>query len=155
MHLYTAEVQWERGEQPFTDNRYSRAHRWRFDGGAEVPGSSSPLSVAEPMSDPAGVDPEEAFVASISSCHMLWFLGLAAKAKFRVDSYTDRPEGVMEKNAEGKVAVTRVTLRPKVVFSGERIPSREELGDLHHKAHENCFIANSVKTDITCEPVYP
>jgi organic hydroperoxide reductase OsmC/OhrA len=106
------------------------------------------------MSDPAGVDPEEAFVASISSCHMLWFLGLAAKAKFRVDSYADRPEGVMEKNAEGKVAVTRVTLRPKVVFSGERIPSREELDQLHHKAHENCFIANSVKTEISCEPVY-
>jgi organic hydroperoxide reductase OsmC/OhrA len=155
MHLYTAEVQWERGEQPFTDNRYSRAHRWRFDGGAEVAGSSSPLSGAAPMSDPAAVDPEEAFVASISSCHMLWFLGLAAKAKFRVDSYMDRAEGVMEKNAEGKVAVTRVTLRPKALFSGDRIPSHEELDHLHHEAHEKCFIANSVKTEIGCEPVYP
>jgi organic hydroperoxide reductase OsmC/OhrA len=154
MHLYTAEVQWQRAEQAFTDNRYSRAHRWRFDGGAEVRASSSPLSVPEPMSDPAGVDPEEAFVASISSCHMLWFLGLAAKAKFRVDSYTDRAEGVMEKNAESRVAVTRVTLHPRVAFSGERKPSREELDGLHHKAHENCFIANSVKTEITCEPVY-
>jgi organic hydroperoxide reductase OsmC/OhrA len=106
------------------------------------------------MSDPAGVDPEEAFVASISSCHMLWFLGLAAKAKFRVDRYEDHAEGVMEKNPEGRVAVTRVTLHPRVVFSGERIPSREELDELHHKAHENCFIANSVKTEIACQPVY-
>jgi organic hydroperoxide reductase OsmC/OhrA len=154
MHLYTAEVHWERGEQTFTDNRYRRAHRWRFDGGAEVPGSSSPLSVAVPMSDPSAVDPEEAFVASLSSCHMLWFLGLAAKAKFRVDSYVDRAEGVMEKNAEGKVAVTRVTLRPKAVFSGERLPSREDIDHLHHDAHEKCFIANSVKTQVSCQPVY-
>jgi organic hydroperoxide reductase OsmC/OhrA len=152
MHLYTARINWERGEQPFTDNRYSRAHRWRFDGGAEVPGSSSPLSVPLPMSDPAGVDPEEAFVASISSCHMLWFLGLAAGKKFRVDRYSDEPEGVMEKNAEGKVAVTRVTLRPEVIFSGERIPMPEELEHLHHEAHEKCYIANSVKTAIIVEP---
>jgi organic hydroperoxide reductase OsmC/OhrA len=154
MHLYTAEVEWRRGAQPFTDNRYSRAHQWRFDGGAEVRGSSSPLSVATPMSDPAGVDPEEAFVASISSCHMLWFLGLAAKAKFRVDRYADKAEGVMEKNSEGKVAVTRVTLRPHVAFSGDRTPTREELDHLHHEAHDKCFIANSVKSEIRCEPVY-
>ena len=155
MHLYTAEIEWNRGEQPFTDNRYSRAHRWRFDGGAEVRGSSSPLSVAVPMSDPGAVDPEEAFVASLSSCHMLWFLGLAAKARFRVDRYTDRAEGVMEKNAEGKVAVTRVTLRPAVVFSGDRVPSPEEIDHLHHRAHEECFIANSVKSEVRCEPVHP
>ena len=154
MHLYTAQVQWERGEQPFTDNRYSRAHRWRFDGGAEVPGSSSPLSVRVPMSDPSAVDPEEAFVASLSSCHMLFFLGFAAEEKFRVDSYSDPAEGVMEKNAEGKVAMTRVTLRPKVVFSGERTPSREDLDHLHHRAHEACYIANSVRTEVSCEPVY-
>lgn len=154
MHLFTAEIEWQRGDAAFTDNRYARAHRWRFDGGAEVRGSSSPLSVAVPMSDPAAVDPEEAFVASISSCHMLWFLGLAAKAKFRVDRYVDQAEGVMEKNPAGKVAVTRVVLRPKAVFSGERMPTRDELDDLHHKAHENCFIANSVKTEISCEPVY-
>ena len=152
MHLYTARITWERGDQPFTDNRYSRVHRWRFDGGAEVPGSSSPLSVPAPMSDPAGVDPEEAFVASISSCHMLWFLGLAAGRKFRVDRYSDAAEGVMEKNAEGKVAVTRVTLRPDASFSGERIPTRAELEQLHHEAHERCFIANSVKSEIVCEP---
>lgn len=151
-HLYTAQVEWKRGDQPFTDNRYSRAHRWRFDGGAEVPGSSSPLSVAPPMSDPAAVDPEEAFVASLSSCHMLFFLAFAAQEKFRVDSYADPAEGVMEKNAEGRVAVTRVTLRPKVVFSGERTPSREEIDRLHHRAHEACYLANSVKTEVSCEP---
>jgi organic hydroperoxide reductase OsmC/OhrA len=154
MHLYTAQVEWRRGNDAFTDNRYSRAHKMRFDGGAVVPGSSSPLSVPVPMSDATAVDPEEAFVASIASCHMLWFLGLAAKAKYRVDSYEDNAEGVMEKNAEGKVAVTRVELRPHAVFSGERIPSREELDHLHHRAHEECYIANSVKTEITCRPVY-
>jgi organic hydroperoxide reductase OsmC/OhrA len=154
MHLYTAEVEWQRGDQPFTDNRYSRAHDWRFDGGAEVRGSSSPLSVAAPMSDPAAIDPEEAFVASISSCHMLWFLGLAAKAGLRIDRYVDKAEGVMEKNPEGKVAVTRVTLRPHVVFSGDRAPTHGEIDDLHHKAHDHCFIANSVKSEISCEPVY-
>lgn len=152
MHLYTARVTWDRGEQPFTDNRYCRAHRWRFDGGAEVPGSSSPLSVAPPMSDPSAVDPEEAFVASISSCHMLWFLGLAASQGLCVDRYDDAAEGVMEKNAAGKVAITRVTLRPEVSFSGTRIPGREELEQLHHQAHERCFIANSVLTEIVCEP---
>ncbi len=152
MHLYTARVSWDRGEQPFTDNRYSRAHRWRFDGGAEVPGSSSPLSVAPPMSDPSAVDPEEAFVASISSCHMLWFLGLAASQGLCVDHYNDAAEGVMEKNAAGKVAITRVTLRPEVVFSGTRIPGREELERLHHQAHERCFIASSVRSEIVCEP---
>jgi len=154
MHIYTARVEWERGDQPFADNRYSRAHRWLFDGGAEVRGSSSPLSVRPPMSDPAAVDPEEAFVASLSSCHMLFFLAYAAQEKFRVDSYTDPAEGVMEKNAEDRIAMTRVTLRPKVVFSGERMPSREEIDHLHHRAHEACYIANSVKTEVICEPQY-
>jgi organic hydroperoxide reductase OsmC/OhrA len=152
LHLYTAHIEWQRGEEVFVDNRYSRRHLWRFDGGAEVPGSSSALSVPVPMSDPSAVDPEEAFVASISSCHMLWFLGLAAKRKFRVDRYTDDAEGVMEKNAEGRVAITRVTLHPAVAFSGEHHPSPDELAHLHHEAHEKCFIANSVKTDIRIEP---
>lgn len=152
LHRYGARITWERGEQPFTDNRYSRAHRWRFDGGAEVLGSSSPLSVPVPMSDPAGVDPEEAFVASLSSCHMLWFLGLAAARGFRVDRYSDDAEGEMQKDAAGRVAMTRVTLRPEVGFSGDRIPSRDELEKLHHEAHERCYIANSVKTEVVCEP---
>ncbi len=152
MSTFSADIAWDRGEQPFTDNRYSRRHRIGFDGGAELAGSSSPHVVRPPMSDPSAVDPEELFVASIASCHMLWFLSHAVKARLRVDRYVDSPEGVMEKNAEGRMAVTRVTLRPEVVFSGDRVPSREELVRLHHEAHESCFIATSVKTEILCEP---
>jgi organic hydroperoxide reductase OsmC/OhrA len=149
MAKHTVSIVWERRpEEPFSDNRYSRLHRWRFDGGAEVPGSSSPHVVRTPFSDPAAVDPEEAFVASIASCHMLWFLSLAAEKRFRVDRYTDEAEAVMEKNAEGKMAITRVTLRPHADFSGDSMPSAEEIQALHHKAHDECFIANSVKTDI-------
>jgi organic hydroperoxide reductase OsmC/OhrA len=151
LHLYTAQIHWERGPQPFTDNRYSRLHRWRFDGGAEVPGSSSPLSVKVPMSDPAAVDPEEAFVASISSCHMLFFLGFAARDGFVVDRYTDEAQGVMEKNSEGKVAITRVTLRPEIVFSGAKLPTPVEIAHLHHESHEKCYIANSVKAEVVVE----
>jgi organic hydroperoxide reductase OsmC/OhrA len=153
MANFTATVLWERGDQPFLDNRYSRAHVLRFDGGVEVPGSSSPHAVPLPMSIPSAVDPEEAFVASISSCHMLWFLSIAAKQKFRVDRYADDALGLLARNAEGKLAMTRVTLRPKVDFSGERLPTRDELDRLHHEAHEQCFIANSVKTEVLCEPV--
>jgi organic hydroperoxide reductase OsmC/OhrA len=150
--MHTAMVLWERGDAAFLDNRYSRRHVIRFDGGAELPGSSSPTVVKPPYSDPAAVDPEEMLIASISSCHMLWFLSIAAEEKFRVDRYEDEAEGVMEKNAEGKMAVTRVTLRPSVKFSGERLPTEEDLGRLHHRAHEECFIANSVKTEVRCEP---
>lgn len=154
MSRCTVHVEWQRGEQPFVDNRYSRLHRMMFDGGAVVPGSSSPDVVRAPMSDPSAVDPEETFVASLSSCHMLWFLSLAAKARFRVDRYVDNAEGVMEKNAEGRMAITRVTLRPAVQFSGEKLPTREELDRLHHEAHEECFIANSVKSEVRCEPAH-
>jgi len=152
MSRYTARVVWERGDQPFVDNRYSRAHRWRFDGGGEVRASSSPDVVKPPLSDPAAVDPEEAFIASLSSCHMLWFLSLAAAKKFRVDSYDDEAEGVMAKNAEGRVAITRVALRPSIRFSGDTMPTREDQDALHHAAHERCFIANSVKTEVVIEP---
>jgi len=154
MTHYTAEVLWLRNEGDFAGNRYSRRHLLRFDGGLEVPGSSSPHVVPLPMSDAAALDPEEAFVSSLSSCHMLWFLSIAAKRKFCVDRYFDAAEGVMEKNSEGKVAMTRVTLRPDVEFSGEHQPTREELDSLHHEAHDACFIANSVKTEVRCEPVY-
>ena len=154
MSHYTAETLWERKDADFLDNRYSRRHLLRFDGGLEVPGSSSPSVVPLPMSDASALDPEEAFVSSLSSCHMLWFLTMAVKRKFRVDRYFDAATGVMEKNAEGKVAMTVVTLHPEVTFSGERQPSREELDKLHHDAHEACFIANSVKTEVRCEPVY-
>ena len=152
MSRYTARVVWERGDQSFVDNRYSRAHRWRFDGGVEVRASSSPDVVKPPLSDPAAVDPEEAFIASLSSCHMLWFLSLAAAKKFRVDSYDDEAEGVMAKNADGRMAITRVTLRPSIRFSGDTMPAREDLDALHHAAHERCFIANSVKTEVVIEP---
>ena len=155
MAHYTAEILWLRGEQPFVDNRYSRRHTLRFDGGVEVPGSSSPHVVPLPMSDASAVDPEEAFVASLSSCHMLWFLATAAKRKFRVDRYFDAAVGTMGRNAEGREAMLTVTLRPEVLFSGEHLPTREELADMHHKAHDECFIANSVKTEVRCEPVNP
>ncbi len=154
MPTYTAEVLWDIGDGDFLGNRYSRRHLLRFDGGLEVPGSSSPHVVPLPMSDASAMDPEEAFVASLSSCHMLWFLSIAAKRRFAVKRYFDAAEGVMEKNAEGKVAMTVVTLRPDVTFSGEKLPTREELDKLHHEAHEACFIASSVKTDVRCEPVY-
>jgi organic hydroperoxide reductase OsmC/OhrA len=154
-HEYTVQIRWTRPVSAvFTDNRYSRAHTWHFDGGVDVPASSSPHVVRVPLSEEAAVDPEEAFVASLSSCHMLWFLSLAAQRGFRVDEYLDDAVGVMGKNAAGRTAMTRVTLRPKVTFSGERMPSREALSELHHRAHEECFIANSVTTDVRCEPVY-
>ena len=153
MAHYTAEILWLRGEQPFVDNRYSRRHTLRFDGGVEVPGSSSPHVVPLPMSDASAVDPEEAFVASLSSCHMLWFLAIAAKRRFCVDRYFDAAVGTMGRNAEGREAMLTVTLRPEVLFSGEHLPTREELADMHHKAHDECFIANSVKTEVRCEPV--
>jgi organic hydroperoxide reductase OsmC/OhrA len=152
MAIHTASVLWERGEQQFLDNRYSRAHVLRFDGGIEVPASSSPHVVPVPLSDPRGVDPEEGFVASLASCHMLWFLSLAAEEGFRVDRYVDDAEGVMGRNADGKRAITRVTLRPAVEFSGEKRPTPEELVRLHHRAHEECFIASSVKSEVRCEP---
>ena len=154
MSEYTVTVTWERGEQRFTDNRYSRGHTWAFDGGVQIPASSSPHAVPLPYSKADAVDPEEAFVASLSSCHMLWFLSIAAKRGFCVDSYADDAVGLMEKNPSGRLAMTRVTLRPKAIFSGERLPTAAELQAMHHEAHEECFIANSVKTDVRCEPIY-
>ena len=147
MSHYLATVAWRRGaDEPFTDNRYSRGHQWSFDGGVTFRASASPHVVGL-YADPSGVDPEEAFVAALSSCHMLTFLHLAAKAGHVVDSYDDTAEGVMSKT-DGRVWVSLVTLRPHVVWSG---PKPDELA-LHHAAHEECFIANSVKTDVRCEP---
>ena len=153
MSTYSTELVWTRGEQDFLDNRYSRRHLLRFDGGAELMGSSSPWVVPVPMSDPSAVDPEEAFVASLSSCHMLWFLSIAAKRRFRIDRYADRATGLMEKNADGKLAMTVVTLRPRVDFSGDKRPTPQQIAELHHAAHDECFIANSVRTEVRCEPV--
>lgn len=153
MAEYTVSVRWERRDQVFTDNHYSRGHTWIFDSGVKVPASSSPHVVPLPYSSATAVDPEEAFVASLSSCHMLWFLSIAAKRGFCVDNYIDDPVGIMEQDRFGRLAMTRVTLRPRAVFSGNRLPTEEELQALHHEAHEKCFIANSVKTDVRCEPV--
>lgn len=154
MGNHTAEVTWIRGEQDFLDKRYSRRHTLRFDGGVEVPGSSSPHVVPVPMSEAAAVDPEEAFVSSLASCHMLWFLSIAAARKYRVDRYFDSATGVMAKNADGRMAMAVVTLRPRVSFSGENLPSREQVERMHHLAHEECYIANSVRTEVRCEPVF-
>jgi organic hydroperoxide reductase OsmC/OhrA len=151
MASHTCTVTWERRGAAFTDLRYSRAHRWEFDGGAVVPASSSPHVVPLPFSDAAAVDPEEAFVAAISSCHMLVFLSLAARAGFVVDSYTDAAVGTMGRNAAGREGVTAVRLRPAIRFSGPNAPSETELADLHHRAHEGCYIANSVTTEVTVE----
>lgn len=152
MSEYTAVIRWHRGQgEAFTDSRYSRGHTWEFDGGVTVPASSSPHVVPLPFSVAANVDPEEAFVAALSSCHMLVFLAIAAKRGFVVEEYADRAVGVMEKDARGKLSITEVTLRPRIVFSGDRRPTREQLEKLHHQSHDNCFIANSVKTRVTTE----
>ncbi len=152
MSLYHARTLWARQPgEAFTDNRYRRAHRLIFDG-LEVAGSSSPAVVPLPYSEAAALDPEEGFVAALSSCHMLWFLALAAKAGFRVDAYDDRAEGELGRRPDGREAMTRVTLRPVVAFGGERQPSDEEHAALHHAAHERCYIANSVSCELRCEP---
>ncbi len=151
MHQYEASIAWRRDGQVFIDNRYSRGHEWRLDGGAVVPASSSPHVVPLPMSVAANVDPEEALVAAVSSCHMLFFLSIAAKRGFVVDSYVDRAVGVMEKNSEGKIAMTRITLRPDIVFSGDRISTPQELDAIHHMSHEQCYIANSIKAEVVVE----
>ena len=154
MAIYTAEILWSREGQDFLDNRYSRKHLLRFDGGLEVPASSSPHVVPLPMSDASALDPEEAFVSSISSCHMLWFLSIAAKRKFCVDRYQDKVEGIMEKNENGKMFIAVVTLKPSVIFSGKNQPTTEQIEAMHYLAHEECFIANSVTSEVRCEPVH-
>ena len=148
MGEYQATVNWERGGATFTDQKYSRAHSWVFDGGLTVPAAASPHLVTRPFTSEAAVDPEEAFVASLSSCHMLWFLSIAAGEGFVVDSYRDHAVGVLAKNPEGRLAMTEVTLAPVVVFAG-RTPPAEILEGLHARAHEACFIANSVRTTVT------
>jgi organic hydroperoxide reductase OsmC/OhrA len=152
-HEYKATVSWMRGDAVFTDNRYSRGHTWSFDGGVTVPASSSPSVVRLPLSRADAVDPEEAFVASLSSCHMLFFLSFAAKRGFVVDAYNDEAVGVMGKNAHGKMYVAKVTLRPRVAFSGAKRPSDADIAEMHHRSHEECFIANSVLTEVAVEPL--
>jgi organic hydroperoxide reductase OsmC/OhrA len=148
-----ATVSWERGDQYFCGNEYSRGHTWTFDGGLSVPASASPDIVPLPWSVAENVDPEEAFVASISSCHMLFFLSLAAKRKIVVDRYADSAVGFMEQREDGKIAMTKVILRPEARYFGDAQPSRELLEKLHHRAHELCFIANSVNAEIVTEVI--
>ena len=151
MGSYTAIVRWSRqGADGFAKGQYSRAHQWAFDGGAVVPASASPQIVPEPWSDPAGVDPEEAFIASLSSCHMLFFLDFARRDGLIVETYVDEAEGMLAKDGEGRTAMTRVTLRPRITWAGEP-PGDALIGDLHHRAHAACFIANSVISQVTVE----
>src|ERR1051325_7921869 len=131
MHPITCTILWQRNGAVFADNRYSRLHRWQFDGGVDVPASSSPAVVPLPLSVAEAVDPEEAFVAALSSCHMLWFLSIAAKRGFIIDSYEDQAVGHMARNEEGRMAMLRVVLRPRIAFSGERVPNSQELAEMH------------------------
>jgi organic hydroperoxide reductase OsmC/OhrA len=145
MSEHKATISWSRGAHEFTYETYSRDHSWSFDGGIEIAGSAAPGY----KGSPACVDPEEAFVAALSSCHLLTFLALAARKRFVVERYDDDAVGFMEKNEAGKLAVTRVELRPRIEFGGENRPSAAEIEHLHHLAHEDCFIANSVRTQVT------
>lgn len=152
MAEYQATVDWGRNGAAFVDNRYSRGHHWEFDGGVRVPASASPHVVPLPYSVAAAVDPEEAFVAALSSCHMLWFLSLAAKQGYVVEQYRDTAVGTTGRDGDGRLAMLDVRLRPLVTFSGPKQPTAAEVADLHHAAHAQCFIANSVKTRVHCEP---
>jgi organic hydroperoxide reductase OsmC/OhrA len=145
MSEHKVNLRWERGGAEFVYQKYPRDHTWSFDGGHTMTASAAPAY----LGNPANVDPEEAFVASLSSCHMLTFLAIACKQKFVLDEYTDEAVGHMEKNSEGRLAITRVELHPKITWSGEKKPSAEELDKMHHGAHDQCFIANSVKTKVT------
>ena len=148
MSIYTATIRWSRtSEGDFAKGQYSRAHEWVFDGGLTVPAGPSPHIVPDPWGNPAGVDPEEAFVASLSSCHMLFFVDFARRAGLVIDSYVDEAEGVLGKRHDGRMAMTLVTLRPRVAWAGDP-PDAAALDDLHHRAHEACFIANSVTTEV-------
>ena len=151
MSEHKATVEWRRQGADFDYQTYSRSHTLSFDGGIRVPASAAPGNIPPTAASAPGVDPEQAFVASISSCHMLWFLHLAAQAKFVVDRYVDHASGILGKNAEGREAMTRVVLQPAVTFSGRK-PSAEEHAQLHENAHHKCFIANSVKTEVVLEP---
>jgi organic hydroperoxide reductase OsmC/OhrA len=152
MASYQATVDWSRNGANFLDNKYSREHTWQFDGGVTITGSSSPHVVPAPCSNPAAVDPEEALIVALSSCHMLSFLYVACKEGFVVNSYHDKATGKLTKNNAGKFWVSEVTLHPKIQFSGEKIPTASEVAKLHNQAHEECFIANSVKTEVRVAP---
>jgi len=148
MSEHKATVRWQRSGPEFLKGKFSREHTWTFDGGLTVAASPSPSVVPAPWSNAANVDPEEAFVASISSCHMLTFLYFASKQGFLIGSYEDEAVGLLTKNEQGVPWISKVTLHPKIVFDGEKQPTPSEVGQLHHMAHQQCFIANSVKSEI-------
>ena len=151
MTTYTATIRWSRdGADGFAKGQYSRAHEWAFDGGLTVPAGPSPHIVPDPWGNPAGVDPEEAFVASLASCHMLFFVDFARRGGFVVDSYVDEAQGELARRDDGKTWMERVTLRPKVTW-GDGAPNDAEIKNLHHRAHDACFIANSVTTEVVIE----
>ncbi|MFQ6005071.1 MAG: OsmC family protein [Woeseia sp.] len=152
MSEHSVTVSWRRNHQDFLDDNYSRGHTWEFDGGLSLPASASPKIVPLPKSVAENVDPEEAFVASLSSCHMLFFLSIVQKRGFIIDGYTDSAIGHMEKNDQGRMAMTRVVLRPRAEFSGDKQPTAEQIDRIHQQSHELCFIANSVKTEVVSEP---
>jgi len=152
MSEHRATVRWQRRpEEDFARGRYSRAHAWNFDGGAQVHASASPHVVRAPWSDASAVDPEEAYVAALSSCHMLWFLSLAAAARYVVESYADEAVGHMSEVRPGREGITEVVLRPRVAFDPAHTPDAAQLAALHHAAHDHCFLANSVRTTIRIE----
>lgn len=155
MQSYNATVRWLRGDQAFTDNKYSRAHDLIFDGGAIVRGSSAPSSVPLPYSDATAIDPEEALVAATSSCHMLFFLAFAAKRGLQIDSYDNSAVGIMTKNQAGKFYISKITLSPRIVFSGDKRTDAAEIAELHHRAHQECYIAHSIRADIVIAEVPP
>jgi organic hydroperoxide reductase OsmC/OhrA len=153
MSEHKAFIRWSRTSPDFCAGRYSREHTWQFDGGVTVPASPSPSVVPTPFSNPASVDPEEAFVAAVSSCHMLTFLHLASKEGFQVDAYSDEAVGVMTRNENGVPWVSSITLNVRIDYSGSRLPTPQDEESLHHHAHEQCFIANSIKTRVQVQSV--
>jgi organic hydroperoxide reductase OsmC/OhrA len=148
MSQHKAKIEWKGWTPEFGLGKYSRVHTWSFDGGLTVPASAAPGVVPPPFVDLAGVDPEEAFVAAISSCHMLTYLHVARRAGFQIESYVDEAVGDMAKNDKGIPWVATVTLNPTIVYVGDKRPSHEEEAQLHHKAHEGCYVSQSVKSDV-------
>ncbi|MEY3017931.1 MAG: hypothetical protein RL336_1066 [Pseudomonadota bacterium] len=152
MSEHSSRIEWMRGDSAFSDDSYTRGHRWVLDGGIEVTASSAP---GIPNAVEAAIDPEEGVLSSLSSCHMLFFLALAMRKNFIVDAYTDQPSGVIDRNAMGKKAFVAITMRPEAHFSGDTLPTREDIDTLHARAHSLCFVANSLNADIAIEPIYP
>jgi len=151
MAMHTAIIAWERGDQAFTDGQYSRRHRVSFDGGIGIDGSAAPGVVRPPLSAEDAADPEEMLVASLSMCHMLFFLDFARRGGFVVDSYMDQAKGLLAKDERGRIAVTKVTLNPTIAWSGDKRPTAEDIAAMHHKAHDACFIANSFRGEVVIE----